>query len=87
MCTTWTSCGPVETKFLADRLDEDHDGKITTQEFAKVATQDEAKKVDYISKYLPQIGIAIQEILELSDMQTTRAVNKLEDVLERSRKH
>ncbi|MEE2711340.1 MAG: DNA topoisomerase VI subunit B [Planctomycetota bacterium] len=48
---------------------------------------DEAKKVDYISKYLPQIGIALQEILELSDMQTTRAVNKLEDVLERSRKH
>ena len=47
---------------------------------------DEMKKLDYISKYLPQIGVALQDILELSDMQTTRAVNKLEDVLERSRK-
>ena len=65
--------------------------KISKNADAKKAEEakkaDEAKKVDYISKYLPQIGIALQEILELSDVQTTRAVNKLEDVLERSRKH
>lgn len=47
---------------------------------------DELKKRTYISQYIPQIGIALQEILELSDTQTKRAVNKLEDVLERSRK-
>jgi len=44
------------------------------------------KKRDFISRYLPQIGVALQEILELSDKDTDKAVARLEDILERSRK-
>ena len=47
---------------------------------------DEMKKRDFISRYLPQIGVALQEILELSDKDTDKAVARLEDILERSRK-
>jgi DNA topoisomerase-6 subunit B len=47
---------------------------------------DEAKKRAYIEKYIPQVAIGLQKILELSDKQRDRAVNDLTDVLERSRK-
>lgn len=47
---------------------------------------DEAKKKSYITKYLPQIGVALQEILALSDPQRDDAIVKLKDILERSRK-
>jgi DNA topoisomerase-6 subunit B len=47
---------------------------------------DEMKKRSYIEQYIPQIGIALQEILDLSDRQVSRAVAKLKDTLERSRK-
>ena len=47
---------------------------------------DAERKKDYIKKYIPQIGIALQDILELSDRQRTGAETKLADVLERSRK-
>ena len=47
---------------------------------------DAERKKDYIKKYIPQIGIALQGILELSDKQRTGAESKLADVLERSRK-
>ena len=47
---------------------------------------DAERKKDYIKKYIPQIGIALQDILELSDKQRTGAESKLADVLERSRK-
>jgi DNA topoisomerase-6 subunit B len=40
----------------------------------------------YIEKYLPHIGIALQEILGLSDDQRDSTVNKLDDVLHKSRK-
>jgi DNA topoisomerase-6 subunit B len=39
----------------------------------------------YIEKYLPHIGIALQEILALSDGERDAAVAKLDDVLHRSR--
>lgn len=39
----------------------------------------------YIEKYLPHIGIALQDILALSDDERDSAVNKLDDVLHRSR--
>jgi DNA topoisomerase-6 subunit B len=39
----------------------------------------------YIEKYLPHIGIALQEILMLSNDERDAAVNKLDDVLHRSR--
>jgi DNA topoisomerase-6 subunit B len=39
----------------------------------------------YIEKYLPHIGIALQEILALSNDERDTVVNKLDDVLHRSR--
>ena len=47
---------------------------------------DEAKKRAYIEKYIPQVAIGLQEILELPDRETSRITNSLVDVLERSRK-
>ena len=39
----------------------------------------------YIEKYLPHIGIALQDILSLSDDERDSAMSKLDDVLHRSR--
>jgi DNA topoisomerase-6 subunit B len=47
---------------------------------------DEEKKRSYIQKYIPHIGIALQEILGFSDTQRERTVETLTEVLERSRK-
>ena len=47
---------------------------------------DELKKRSYIEQYIPQIGIALQEILDLSDRQVAKTVARLKDTLERSRK-
>ena len=47
---------------------------------------DEAKKRAYIEKYIPQLAIGVQQILELSDGERDRIVTSLSDVLERSRK-
>jgi len=47
---------------------------------------DELKKRAYIEKYIPQVAIGLQEILELSDRQRDKVVDNLSDVLERSRK-
>ena len=47
---------------------------------------DEAKKRAYIEKYIPTIGEALQEILELSDRQRDKAIGNLKTILERSRK-
>jgi len=44
------------------------------------------RKQSYIKSYIPEIGIALQEILDLSDPQRSRAEASLADVLERSRK-
>jgi DNA topoisomerase-6 subunit B len=51
---------------------------------ARVAA--EQKKRSYITKYIPQIGLALQEILTLSDGQRDETVDKLKDILEKSRK-
>ena len=48
--------------------------------------RDAERKRQYIEKYIPHIGIALKEILDLSDRQESRVVNRLEDILERSRK-
>ncbi len=48
--------------------------------------RDEAKKRSYIEKYIPHIGIALQEILGISDGEKKKVVDTLEDTLERSRK-
>jgi DNA topoisomerase-6 subunit B len=47
---------------------------------------DEEKKRAYIEKYIPQVAIGIQKILELSDRQRDKVADNLTDVLERSRK-
>jgi DNA topoisomerase-6 subunit B len=46
---------------------------------------DEHKKRSYIQKYLPHIGIALQDILGLSDEDKNIAVDRLTDVLEETR--
>ncbi len=47
---------------------------------------DEAKKRGYIEKYIPQLALALQDILGFSDRDREQTVAKLTDVLERSRK-
>jgi DNA topoisomerase-6 subunit B len=47
---------------------------------------DEEKKRAYIVKYIPQLAIGVQQILELDDKQRDKIVANLSDVLERSRK-
>jgi DNA topoisomerase-6 subunit B len=44
------------------------------------------RKRSYIEKYIPHIGIALREILDLSERQEKRIVGTLKDTLERSRK-
>jgi DNA topoisomerase VI subunit B len=46
---------------------------------------EEAKKRSYIDTYIPQIGVALQDILDLTNEARDKAVTKLKDVLERSR--
>lgn len=46
---------------------------------------DEEKKKSYIERYIPHIGIALREILGLSEKAENELVLKLKDVLERSR--
>jgi len=47
---------------------------------------DEAKKRAYIERYIPQLAIGLEEILGLSERQTSDVTRKLTGVLERSRK-
>jgi DNA topoisomerase-6 subunit B len=44
------------------------------------------RKRSYIEKYIPHIGIALREILDLSGKQEKKIVTTLKDTLERSRK-
>ncbi|MCC7012068.1 MAG: DNA topoisomerase VI subunit B [Planctomycetes bacterium] len=46
----------------------------------------EYDKRSYIEKYIPHIGIALQEILDLSDPERDGTVSTLDDVLQKSRK-
>ena len=48
--------------------------------------RDAAKKTAYIEKYIPHIGVALQEILNLSDRQEKKLVTTLTDTMYRSRK-
>jgi len=47
---------------------------------------DAEKKRSYIEKYIPHIGIALQEILGISDKEKEKVCATLKDTLERSRK-
>jgi DNA topoisomerase VI subunit B len=46
----------------------------------------EFDKREYIETYIPHIGLALQEILDLTNSQRDETVETLEDVLHRSRK-
>jgi DNA topoisomerase-6 subunit B len=48
--------------------------------------EDAEKKKSYIRLYIPHIGIALKEILNLSDKEESRVVEVLTDTLERTRK-
>ena len=63
-------CGRQMQKFLRRR--------------ARVA--DEMKKRDYINRYLPHIGEALRDILDLDEQKVDTLVAELRDTLERSRK-
>ncbi|HUU03669.1 MAG TPA: DNA topoisomerase VI subunit B [Myxococcota bacterium] len=47
---------------------------------------EEGRKVDYIETYIPHIGIALKEILGLTQQQEKKVVSRLQDTLRRSRK-
>ncbi len=47
---------------------------------------DEARKLSFITLYLPHIGIALQEILKLTDKERDQTCRKLERILEKTRK-
>jgi DNA topoisomerase-6 subunit B len=47
---------------------------------------DEARKRSYIDMYLPHIGIALQQILKLSDAERDRTCGDLKTILEKTRK-
>jgi DNA topoisomerase VI subunit B len=46
----------------------------------------ELKKRSYIEKYIPAIGEALQDILDLKEKQVEKVCGNLKDILERSRK-
>jgi len=46
---------------------------------------EERRKREYIEKYIPHIGEALQEILQLTDRRRDKVIANLTDVLERSR--
>jgi DNA topoisomerase-6 subunit B len=51
----------------------------------KTALRREHDRRTYIEKYLPHIGIALQEILALSDAERDASVKRLDDVLHKTR--
>jgi DNA topoisomerase-6 subunit B len=52
----------------------------------RMKLQREYERRVHIEKYLPHIGIALQDILELTDDERDSAMNKLDDVLHKSRR-
>jgi DNA topoisomerase VI subunit B len=60
--------------------------KLSTHIRAHRRAVDEEKKKSYIEKYIPHIGIALREILGLSEKAEKDLVVTLKDVLERSRR-
>lgn len=48
--------------------------------------KDELKKKSFIEKYIPHIGIALKDILELDDKKTEKVVEGLKRILEKTRK-
>jgi len=60
--------------------------KLATHIRKTVRRHQELKKRSYIEQYIPAIGEALRDILDLKDRQVTRVCSNLKDILERSRK-
>ncbi len=60
--------------------------KLATHIRKTVRIRQEMKKRSYIEKYIPAIGEALRDILDLKDRQVSRVCSDLKDVLQRSRK-
>jgi len=60
--------------------------KLATHIRKVVRVRREMQKRSYIEQYIPAIGEALRDILDLKDRQVTRLCGSLRDVLERSRK-
>ena len=60
--------------------------KLGTHVRKATRVRQELKKRSYIEKYIPAIGEALQDILDLKDKQVAAVCDELKDVLERSRK-
>ncbi len=60
--------------------------KLATHIRKEVRFQHEMKKRSYIEKYIPIIGEALKDILDLDDKQVTRVCRNLTEVLHKSRK-
>jgi len=62
-------------------------GRRLSQHIRRVVRhKQELKKRSYIEKYIPAIGEALRDILDLKEKQVERVCEDLRDVLERSRK-
>ncbi len=59
--------------------------KLSSYINKKKRVQDEFKKRGYIEKYLPHIGIALKELLNLSEKDEKKMLEILEETLEKSR--
>jgi DNA topoisomerase-6 subunit B len=60
--------------------------KLATHIRKAVRHKQELKKRSYIERYIPAIGEALRDILELRPRQVSRVCTSLKDVLERSRR-
>ena len=60
--------------------------KVATHIRKRRREEDEEKKRAFIVKYIPQVAIGLQQILELNDVQRDKIVSNLTIVLEKSRK-
>jgi len=60
--------------------------KLAVELHKKMRLKNEYNKRVHIEKYLPHIGIALQEILSLSDDQRKHTVAQLDDVFQQTRK-
>jgi DNA topoisomerase-6 subunit B len=60
--------------------------KVATHIRKRRRQEDEEKKRAFIVKYIPQVAIGLQQILDLNDVQRDKIVSNLTTVLEKSRK-
>jgi DNA topoisomerase-6 subunit B len=94
IASVWVPFTSESKEAIADYDEITKEVKLAVQECGRrLATHirlrkrqaDERRKRGYIEKYLPHIGIALQEILGISEQEKERVVENLTVVLEESR--